>query len=79
MKMNDKTIRLSIDRIEEDKAVCISDSGETVIIPISSVTGDLSDGKIIVECENGVYSVDEDETERRRKAVFELSESLFDE
>ena len=77
--MNDKSIRLSIDRIEEDKAVCISDSGETVIIPISSVLGDIDEGKIIVESENGVYSVDENETERCRKAVFELSESLFDE
>ena len=79
MKMSDKSIRLSIDRIEEDKAVCISDSGEIVIIPISSVSGEISEGKIIVESENGVYSVDENETERRKKAVFELSESLFDE
>lgn len=77
--MNDESIRLSIDRIEGDKAVCIADSGETVIIPVSSVSGEISEGKILVENENGVYSVDEDETERRRKAVFELSESLFDE
>ncbi len=79
MKMNDELIRLSIDRIEEDKAVCIADSGETFIIPISSVSGDVGEGKILVESENGIYSVDENETERRRKAVFELSESLFDE
>ena len=77
--MNDESIRLSIDRIEEDNAVCIADSGETVIIPISSVSGDVGEGKILIECESGVYSVDENETERRRKAVFELSESLFDE
>ncbi|MGN0545942.1 MAG: DUF3006 domain-containing protein [Acutalibacteraceae bacterium] len=77
--MNDKSICLSIDRIEEDKAVCIADSGETFIIPVSSVSGEISEGKILVESENGLYSVDENETERRRKAVFELSESLFDE
>ena len=79
MKMNDESIRLSIDRIEEDKAICISDSGETVIIPISSVSGEIGEGKMLVESENGIYSVDENETERCRKANFELSESLFDE
>ncbi|MGN0572954.1 MAG: DUF3006 domain-containing protein, partial [Acutalibacteraceae bacterium] len=67
--MNDNSVCLSVDRIEEDKAVCISDSGETVIIPISSVSGEISEGKILIESENGIYSVDEIEPVRRRRAV----------
>lgn len=69
----------SIDRIEENMAVCIADDEEIVIVSTDKIVGDYSEGSILKETENEFYIVDEDEEIKRRISNLELAESLFDE
>lgn len=69
----------SIDRIEEEVAVCIGDDEEILLLSTDNIIGSYSEGSIIRETENDYYIVDEEEENRRRNANFELAESLFDE
>lgn len=69
----------SIDRIEEEVAVCIGDDEEILLLSTDHIIGSYTEGCIIVETENDYYIVDEEEEIRRRNANFALAESLFDE
>ena len=69
----------SIDRIEEEVAVCIGDDEEMLLLSTDHIIGSYTEGSIIRETENDWYIVDEEEENRRKKANFELAESLFDE
>lgn len=70
---------LSVDRIENGIAVCVDDCGETHGVLLENIIGELREGSIIIPDADGMYSVDESETELRREANFDLAESLFDE
>lgn len=70
---------LSVDRIENGIAVCVDDGGETHCVLLENIIGELREGSIIIPDADGMYSVDESETELRREANFDLAESLFDE
>ena len=69
----------SVDIIEETVALCIDDDGATHAIALDLIDGEVSEGAVLVENENGRYSLDKDEEERRRESNFKLAESLFDE
>lgn len=69
----------SIDRIENNIAVCIGDDEEIILVPTEKITGGFSEGSILVETENGYFETDEEEEISRRISNFELSENLFDE
>ncbi len=69
----------SIDRIEEEVAVCIGDNEEILLLSTDHIIGSYSVGSVISEGENECYIVDEDEEIRRRNENFEFAESLFDE
>ncbi len=69
----------SVDRIEDEIAVCIDGNGEVHEISIFLIDGEIAEGSIIASDEYGGYYVDENETESRRKSNFDLAESLFDE
>lgn len=69
----------SVDIIEETVALCIDDDGATRAIALDLIDGEVNEGAVLVENENGRYSLDKDEEKRRRKQNFELAESLFDE
>ena len=68
----------SIDRIEEEVAVCIGDDEEVLLLSTDNIIGSYTEGSIIRETENDFYVVDEEEEISRRNANFELAESLFD-
>lgn len=68
----------SIDRIEEEVAVCIGDDEEILLLSTDHIIGSYSEGSIIKEAENDYYVVDEEEEIRRRNSNFALAESLFD-
>lgn len=68
----------SIDRIEEEVAVCIGDDEEFLLLSTDNIIGSYTEGSIIRETENDFYVVDEEEEISRRNANFELAESLFD-
>ncbi len=67
----------SIDRIEEEVAVCIGYSEEILLLSTDHIIGSYTEGSIIRETEKDWYIVDEEEEIRRRNANFELAESLF--
>lgn len=69
----------SIDRFEEEVAVCIGDDEEILLLSVDQIIGSYTEGSILVENEDGYYTIDENEEEKRRKENFSLMESLFDE
>ena len=69
----------SIDRIEEEVAVCIGDEEEVLLLSTDQIIGSYGEGSIIRENEDGYYVVDEEEEMKRRSYNFALAESLFDE
>lgn len=69
----------SIDRFEEEVAVCIGDNEEILLLSTDNIIGSYTEGSVIREIENDLYIVDEEEESRRRKLNFNLAESLFDE
>ncbi|MBQ3150592.1 MAG: DUF3006 domain-containing protein [Clostridia bacterium] len=68
--------KITVDRIEESFAVCEED-GETVVLPMSDLPQDTEEGSILVMTESG-WSVDREQTQERRNALFDLQNSLFD-
>lgn len=68
----------SIDRIEEEVAVCIGDDEEILLLSTDRIIGSYTEGSIIREIEDDYYVVDEEEEISRRNSNFELAESLFD-
>lgn len=69
----------SVDIIEETVALCIDDDGATRAIALDLIDGEVNEGSVLVENENGRYTLDKDEEKRRRESNFMLAESLFDE
>lgn len=69
----------SIDRIEEEVAVCIGDEEEILLLSTDHIIGSYTEGSVIRETENDWYIVDEEEEIRRRNVNFDLAESLFSE
>lgn len=69
----------SVDIIEETVALCIDDDGATRAIALELIDGEIKEGSVLVENENGRFSLDKGEEEKRRTENFEFAESLFDE
>ena len=69
----------SIDRLEEEVAVCIGDDEEILLLSVDQIIGSYCEGSIIRENDEGYYVVDEEEEMKRRSENFALAESLFDE
>lgn len=70
--------RLIVDRIEGEFAVCETEEEITVNIHLSDFPFAVKEGSVIYE-NNGDYELSEAEEEQRRKELFELADSLFDE
>lgn len=68
---------LSIDRIVDSTAVCEKEDMSTVSIPLSSLPKGAKEGSVIA-FENGVYTIDKTEEERRKERIFKLQNSIFD-
>lgn len=69
----------SIDLIEETVALCVDDDGATRAIALELIDGEIKEGSVLVEGENGRFVPDKCEEEKRRNENFVLAESLFDE
>ena len=69
-------MKYSIDRIEENIAVCEDDLGKTVKLRLDELPENIREGDIIVRTENG-YTIDSDETSVRRKKMAEMQKKLF--
>ena len=67
---------LSVDRIENDTAVCERDDMSVVELALSALPQGTKEGSVL-KVENGIYSLDESEEKRRRKRILELQNMLF--
>ena len=69
-------MKYSVERIEENVALCEDDLGETVKLRLDELPENIREGDIIVRTENG-YTIDSDETSVRRKKMAEMQKKLF--
>lgn len=69
-------MKYSIDRIEENIAVCEGDDGNVLKLKLDELPENICEGDIIVRTENG-YTIDSDETSVRRKKMAEMQKKLF--
>ena len=69
-------MKYSVERIEENVALCEDDLGKTVKLRIDELPENIREGDIIVRTENG-YTIDSDETSVRRKKMAEMQKKLF--
>lgn len=67
---------LSVDRIEEKFLVCINDKGDSIVIPVEKANG-AKVGDVIFE-QDGRYVINHEETEKRRKEILDLQNSLWE-
>lgn len=66
----------SIDRIEEDMAVCINDNNDIISVPLDELPNEVKEGDVLI-CEDEKYFIDNSETERMREEVRHLLKDLF--
>ncbi len=69
-------MKYSVERIEENVALCEDDLGKTVKLRLDELPENIREGDIIVRTENG-YTIDSDETSVRRKKMAEMQKKLF--
>ena len=68
--------KFSVDRIENQFAVCIDDNGNVLNIALKDLSSDVKEGDVLV-LKNDVFCVDRKETDRRREEVRSLLDELF--
>lgn len=64
-----------VDRIENGIAICELDN-ELTQIPLESISGNVSEGVVLIK-EDNKYIVDLERTDLRRKEIFEKQRKLF--
>ena len=69
-------MKYSVERIEENIALCEDDLGKTVKLRLDELPENIREGDIIFRTENG-YTIDSDETSVRRKKMAEMQKKLF--
>ncbi|MBU5486373.1 DUF3006 domain-containing protein [Clostridium sp. MSJ-11] len=68
-----------IDRIEEDYAVVELEEGTMVNLSINIIPPEAKEGDVIIIDNDNNITIDEVETENRRKLIEELTKDLWDE
>ena len=66
-----------IDRIEDKIVVCENENGQTVELAIDMFVMPIQDGDFVYKNINGLYEVDIEETQKRKKNVENRFNSLF--
>lgn len=67
----------SIDRFEEDIAICENDLRESIFIPINKLPPSAKTGDCIYFSDNGDIIIDYNETQKRKEKILELQKRLF--
>lgn len=71
-------MQLTVDRIEGDFAVCEKPDRTHLNIPLADLPEGTSEGSVII-LQDGVFTLDSDAEDQRRKKLFEMQNSLFSE
>lgn len=68
---------LIVDRFEEEFAVCEDEQGYCRLLFRTQLPDGAGEGSVLCECEDGTYTLDAEETERRRARIAALQDELF--
>lgn len=66
-----------VDRIEEGIAVLEDDDLGRREVPLKLLPPDIEEGSVLRLMEDGSFALDKEETNRRRKRLFNLQQNLF--
>ena len=73
-----KGAKLSVDRIEEEIAVCQDLYTENMInIPLKLLPKNIKEGDILSKKTDGSFFVDKEETNKRRGEIIDLQNKIF--
>lgn len=72
-------MRLTVDRIEGNIAVCFDENEVMTELDISVLPDRVKEGSVLLCLENNVFELDLQAEEERREQLFDLQNSLFDE
>lgn len=70
-------MKLTVDRIEENKVVCENGNGEMVEIELKKFVTMPKDGDIVCENDEGMYIILEEETKKEKEEISERFMNLF--
>ncbi|HJC57589.1 MAG TPA: DUF3006 domain-containing protein [Candidatus Eisenbergiella intestinipullorum] len=77
MKQNQKKdTRLIVDRLEDGCAVCESQGGGMIRLPLERLSSGVREGDVLIQ-QNGKYRTDPDATKKRRAEVDAKRKKLF--
>lgn len=68
--------KFTVDRVEEDFAVCECEDLSHVSIPVNNFPFEVKEGMVIRLGENGIYERDEDEEAQMRSKIIALRNKL---
>ena len=68
---------LSVDRIENSIAICEKEDMSTVELALSLLPNGVREGSVLA-FENGVYTIDKSEEEKRKERISKLQNLIFD-
>lgn len=69
-------MKYSVERIEDNIALCEDDLGKTIKLRLDELPKGTREGDIIEKTENG-FIIDADETQLRRKKMAEMQRNIF--
>lgn len=69
-------MKYTIDRIEDEFAVCMCENGLQQNLPLAKLYSDAKEGDCIIQA-GQKYVIDVEETNRKRESNFNLQESLY--
>ncbi len=70
--------RLTVDRIEEDYAICEKDDGKMLNISLEKLPKDIKEGSIVIIDDDGKITLDKIAEKERKTELFNLQNSIFD-
>ena len=71
-------MKITVDRIEGDFAVCELENMSFVNIPLNELPEGIREGNVLL-VENNTYAIDIETEKERKKKLFALQNSIFDE
>lgn len=67
----------SIDRFEENFAICIDENENIKIMEIKKLPKNAREGDIIKVLKDGTFKIDKEKTKREREDIFKLQDDIF--
>lgn len=72
------TVKLSVDRIEENFAVCQDLLNEKMVdISLDNLPKEVKEGDILIKKEDNAFYIDHEETKKRRKKILDLQNKIL--